>query len=296
MKEFRYTLARYGQQYLKKMRCPSCGKVGRFTPYFDNVNNSLCDEKFGRCDRIEGCGYHERPYHGHVGPRYDAPAPPPPLPEMIIPESVVKATTERDYTKNSLITYFMDYFPRHEIYYAASHYMIGTANNGACIYWQVDKAGRCKAGKIINYDENGHRVKTGAPVIWVHKAMPNLIEGKELKQCIFGEHLLNLSDESQPIGIVESEKTAFVMSIIEPSIVWLAVGGANNILATGCPATLYKRNVTLFPDSGMYWYWSKFAQQLGYKISQWADSVQCEKGDDILDVWLKIKNTTFLKT
>lgn len=67
----------------------------------------------------------------------------------------------------------------------------------------------------------------------------------ELKQCLFGEHLLR--DKAKPIAIVESEKTAIIASVYLPQFIWLAVGSLTNLNAEKC-SVLKGRTVTLFPD------------------------------------------------
>ena len=63
--------------------------------------------------------------------------------------------------------------------------------------------------------ETGHRVKEPkAFVSWAHSELK--LQDFHLKQCLFGEHLLKNS--SSPVMLVESEKTAVVMSHFSPII------------------------------------------------------------------------------
>ena len=63
--------------------------------------------------------------------------------------------------------------------------------------------------------ETGHRVKgPQAFVSWAHSELK--LHDFRLKQCLFGEHLLKNS--SSPVMLVESEKTAVVMSHFSPII------------------------------------------------------------------------------
>ena len=45
-----------------------------------------------------------------------------------------------------------------------------------------------------------------------------------LKQCLFGEHLLS-EIPTKPVAIVESEKSALVATHYMPEFIWLATGG-----------------------------------------------------------------------
>ena len=72
----------------------------------------------------------------------------------------------------------------------------------------------------------GHRVKNPtSKVMWVHNL--KLFEDFHLKQCLFGEHLLD--GNNGPVAIVESEKTAIIASMFFQDAVWLATGGLNNL-------------------------------------------------------------------
>lgn len=283
MKAYRYQLAKYGSQYRKKMTCPSCGKVGRFSPYWDLKENHLCSTEFGRCDRLEGCGYHLRPT-ADKREKFTPPPLPPELPRIEISNEIVKLTTDRDLEENMLFNIFCARFGADVLARAFKSYKIGTSRSFQPIFWQIDTEGIVRTGKIITYETNGHRSKDIHPK-WAHKLMNYDPEKYQLKQCMFGEHLLK--GNTKPVAIVESEKTALLMSIIDKRYLWLAVGGANNIEATGAHNTLKGFRVELFPDVGMWLYWAKFAQHYGWTCSDWADDLTVCKGDDILDYYLK---------
>ena len=66
-----------------------------------------------------------------------------------------------------------------------------------------------------------------------------------LKQCLFGEHLLK--DNSRPVAIAESEKTAIIASHYLPQFIWLACGGSAGLTDEKCKV-LDGRDVILYPD------------------------------------------------
>lgn len=73
--------------------------------------------------------------------------------------------------------------------------------------------------------ETGHRVKEPhSYVSWAHRELQ--LKDFNLKQCLFGEHLL-IRYPDAPVILVESEKTAIVMSHFIPNYVWVATGGIN---------------------------------------------------------------------
>ena len=100
--------------------------------------------------------------------------------------------------------------------------------------------------------ETGHRVKEPlAFVSWAHSELK--LQDFHLKQCLFGEHLLKNS--SSPVMLVESEKTAVVMSHFIPDYIWLATGGKNGCFNSEDMQVLKGREVTLIPDLGATEQW-----------------------------------------
>lgn len=142
-------------------------------------------------------------------------------------------------------------------------YFIGTSKHwdGATIFWQLDTAGKVRTGKIMLYDPaTGKRVKHPFNHInWVHK-VPDRPDFN-LKQCMFGEHLL--VDKSKPVALVESEKTAIIASVYLPEFTWLACGSLTNLNADKC-SVLRGRQVVLFPDLNGYDKWAAKAKDLSH--------------------------------
>jgi hypothetical protein len=88
---------------------------------------------------------------------------------------------------------------------------------------------------------------------WVHSILK--LNSFNLSQCLYGEHLLSLEgNESKPVAIVESEKTAIIASHFANEIIWLATGGLMMLNPGTCPErfqSLKGRRVILYPDLGM---------------------------------------------
>ena len=61
MNDYRYQLERYrgsGTRYV----CPQCGRKYSFTRYIDTHNNNeYVNERVGKCNRLDKCGYHYTP-------------------------------------------------------------------------------------------------------------------------------------------------------------------------------------------------------------------------------------------
>ena len=159
--------------------------------------------------------------------------------------------------------YLVNLFGTSEAEKLISKYFIGTSKywKGACVFWQIDIEGNIRTGKIMLYNlSTGNRIKKPYDYIaWEHNAIKQ--PEYNLKQCLFGEHLLK--DKTKPVAIVESEKTAIIASIYFPKLIWVAVGSLNNLNAERCKI-LKGRNVILYPDSNGFQIWSDKANELSY--------------------------------
>tara|TARA_B110000902_G_scaffold119191_1_gene139738 strand:- start:140 stop:856 length:717 start_codon:yes stop_codon:yes gene_type:complete len=119
------------------------------------------------------------------------------------------------------------------------------------------------------------------------------IEGFNLKQCLFGEHLIS-QDLNKPIAIVESEKTAIISSIYLPDFIWLASGGLTS-LNKEKTKVLKGRKVILFPDLNCFDKWQEKIPQLSqdakYIVSDLLKNNTTDKeklqGLDIADYLIK---------
>jgi len=225
MKEYRYTLEQYGNGKNTRYPCPACHKEKSFTRYIDVATGQYVHPTVGRCDRESSCGYHYSPkkYFAEHNITQAAflpknrstlnAAPCHQKTASFIPFDQFKDSL-RSYDKNNFVKYLIGLFGKEVTKELISHYFLGTSNHwdGATIFWQVDITGSIKTGKIMLYSpKTGKRVKEPFNhIFWVHTAMksPDFV----VKQCFFGEHLLR--DQSMPIAIVESEKTAVIASVV----------------------------------------------------------------------------------
>ena len=143
-------------------------------------------------------------------------APPPPQPPKIVPSSHLRASCNpTQYQNNNLVKWLVSLLGEAKAYEACQRYNVGTAKDGAAVFWYVDRAGDARTAKSIQYQPNGKRVDNGAVYHYTSE------QGYRL--CLFGEHLLT---DGQTVGLVESEKTALVCSIMYPESCWIATGGA----------------------------------------------------------------------
>jgi hypothetical protein len=127
---------------------------------------------------------------------------------------------------------------------AVETYKIGTskARHGANVFWYIDNCQKVRGGKIMLYNASTGKRKDFFS--WTHSRLK--LTDFNLKRCFFGDHLLK-SNPLKNIGIVESEKTAIISSLIFPDMIWLASGGKNGLDPYKFES-LKNRTVFLFPD------------------------------------------------
>lgn len=282
--------------------CPQCSKR-EFTLYIDIESGEYLSDHVGRCNREISCGYHYPPKEYFltngilqefkpITPRKEKVKP-----TSYIDEKVFKSSLTR-YSKNYLINFLLNKFGSQIVTRLIETCYIGTGENGTTIYWQIDELGKIRTGKIMLYNsDTGKRVKGEYNHInWVHSKIDNF----NLKQCLFGEHLVK--DNTKPIAIVESEKTAIICSVYLPQYTWVATGGLNNLKADKCKS-LKGRNVVLFPDLGGFEKWQIKAEELkaicNVRISDLLEKNATEearnKGYDLADYLLEFEPKQFEK-
>jgi hypothetical protein len=299
-----------------RYRCPSCQRRDKtFSLYIDTETGEHIHPNVGRCNRESNCGHHYTPkqyfqdnnispdrYRGEA-PQPKAPQPrtvtPPQKPVSFIPVEAFKASLKAHET-NYFIQFLINLFGVEVASQLVSRYFIATSKHwhGATVFWQIDNQGKVRTGKIMLYSPiTGKRVKEPFNRIgWVHKVLKS--PEFELKQCLFGEHLL--IDKTKPVAIVESEKTAVIASVYLPQFVWVAVGSLNNLNAEKC-SVLKGRTVTLFPDLNGFEKWSSKAKELSHLaiftvsdlLERKASETERKQGLDFADYLIKFNYKAF---
>lgn len=297
--------------------CPKCHDKQSFTYYVDENGNPL-DTYCGRCNHESGCGYHYTPaqyledHESGVERKYTikpkmSVEQPKEKPLYTIPFIWVKDSASY---RSAFVKYLCSLFDRYTlesptIKRLGELYALGATNDMDVIFWQIDINGKVRTGKIIKYGENGHRIKDGGGVNWIHAKMKKdglLSEEWELTQCLFGEHLLNLSiNVDKVVAVVEAEKTALIGAACFPQYVWLATGGKSQ-LSVEKMKVLAGRKVLMFPDSDGFDEWEKRAKEFAFcdvSVSRLLEDMnltdeQREAKIDIADLLeVGLKNGTF---
>lgn len=159
-------------------------------------------------------------------------------------------------------------FPRDRVLKAIDEYLVGFESfdtgrmDRSVLFWQVDENGDILNAKRICYTTGGHRDKQVPPmVVWARKP-----------QCLYGLHRYTGNNRRMPVAIVESEKSALIMSIVEPQYLWMATGSLNNFnerfllpvkqaVITAYPDLDYPSQKGVFKSSS-YTLWERAAQQM----------------------------------
>lgn len=316
--EYRYHLLKYRGR-ATRLTCPSCGRAHCFAPYVD-VNDRIVGPEYGRCDHESSCGYvkyppSEREWKPAYSRVYRPGTKAVPIetvrvqeaaPELCtVPMSIVDRSVVME-PKSDFLRFLSTMFDDSTVERVVQEYRIGTTANRDAVFYQIDRKGRCRTGKVMRYNPlTGHRIKDSdakTPITWVHSLMKQkrmLPENWELTQCLFGEHLLERYPD-KPVGLVEAEKTAIIASAMMPKLVWVAVGGKTQL--GDKVDVLEGREIIAFPDTDGYDVWKQKCAERPYlniKVSDllqtYASEEDCQMGADIADIlirWWKGKHSS----
>jgi hypothetical protein len=309
-----YTFSLDNLRPIRLLKCPACGKK-EFKLYRNNGTGEYLSDEVGKCNRIVKCNYHYTPkayfqdnkiefsnYKSHIQKHDESPQ----KVDFISYDLFEKSLNY----PNHFITYLKSLFGDSVAQKYQNRFFVGSSKHwrGATIFWQIDASQNIRTGKIILFNPTtGKRIKEPfSHISWVHSVLKNqnIISDFHLKQCLFGEHQLSNEPADKMIGIVESEKTAILASILLPDFIWLATGSLTNFNENHCQV-LAQRSLMVYPDLGQadrqgltpFDKWQiqsrKLKNKLGCKIlvsdllEQNATNEEREKGLDIADYLIK---------
>ena len=143
--------------------------------------------------------------------------------------------------------------------HAAERYRLGRSRSGRCIFWMIDEIGRV-------YD--GHIGDAWASVM-LKARDPELLREWHTEHCLLGAHLVGnekikeLKNKTS-VAVVESERSAVILSEVLPEYVWMAAVYPMN-LNVGTLQALCGHRVVLFPPTDetgeTYLAWLEVADQ-----------------------------------
>jgi len=204
---FRYRLQAYGGSRRNRYACPGCGQAHQFTRWLDTQTGEQLPAEFGRCNRIDQCGYSRSPYEpGPGGQSYAAAQAsaatadvtnrlrsrilPPAPPLCVIPEQVVQQSL-RAYERNSFAHFLQTRFGAGIAADLLHRFEIGTSTHwpGATVFWQRDEWDRVRGGQVVLFDAQGHTVKQRRGdgtayrcTTWVHTALAQRCQQQGIAQ------------------------------------------------------------------------------------------------------------------
>ena len=170
----------------------------------------------------------------------------------------------------------------------------GQVHAGKVMAYDPCTGHRVKEGKeasppALSQGEGACRHRGKPAVCWVHSIKIDGIRFDEMlaPQCLFGLHLAPLlspqggmmqssRSQSSPLGgteggqgreaaLVESEKTALIMSLIKPDTVWLATGGKANFKESML-WPLLGHEIAVYPDADALRDWELRIHQLNSEL------------------------------
>lgn len=306
MSEHRYILEPY-KGLKTRYTCPECNKPRKFARYIDTETNEHLGDRVGKCERSDRCGWHYTPKQ-HFADTGTAPEsskgassvvkrdPEPPISYI---DSVVLRQSLADYNRNNFVSYLHSLFDADTVRELIRKYKIGTSKHwpGSTVFWQIDVPGNIRTGKIMQYDSaTGKRIKVPYERIqWVHKVTK--AKDFNLKQCLFGEHLL--FSNKLPVAVVESEKTAIIASAYLPQFTWVAAGNKQGLGIEKCKTLkANSETVILYPDLNAFNDWTDKARLYGFKVSDLlekkATEQEKENGLDLADYLIRFDVKEFL--
>ena len=163
--------------------------------------------------------------------------------------------------------------------YAVGHSSKGDSA-GMTIFWYIDEKGQIRTGKMMRYypeghPKFGHRDKDSSYAKdWIHSVLSRNRrfelynpEEQKMRTCLFGMHLLAPNANCEDVNIVESEKSAIIMTIAHgvKKGLWMATGGLQYLKReTLKPLIDAGKNIVLHPDHDGDAKWRKKMQDYGY--------------------------------
>lgn len=183
------------------------------------------------------------------------------IPERVyVDELFLDCSIPMEY-KGNLFKFLVGKFGYEKTLNAFRKYRVGEVD-GDTVFWYVNELGQICHDNIMTYGENGKRMKEIPP------RRKFFMNNGYTGECLFGAHLFEFNKE---ICVVESEKTAIIMSIFDKKQrIWMATGGSEKMLHI-------KEEMKLFPD------YDKAGFKWKGNVVEWWNGLDVENGWDVAD-------------
>jgi hypothetical protein len=159
----------------------------------------------------------------------------PPKISKTIDFKVIQLSYKSDYN-NNFKAFLHQKYVDYDVCSALKMYYIGTSKQNYTVFWYINRYGKPQKSKEVLYQSNGKRT---------NKFRVPYKNNEEHYFCLFGEHLL--ANNTKPIILVESEKTAVICSMVFPKFTWLAYSGINGLTYDKLYA-LRNKEIVIIPD------------------------------------------------
>ena len=301
--------------------CFPCGKTWDSIAFIQDIEGCNYPDALHRLGQKYGIFIdEEHRYEKPATPR-TAPPPPPDLPKRYWPLEWVRRfmATDKDTFVYWLRTLPWDEAQRARIDKVLGAYGVGHSHfatdwygkheeHDFTIFWQVDENAVLHNGHFMKYRVDGHRMKEKGQynTTWLHARMkyakqnPFDDEKESESYCLFGQHLMAAAPDAV-INIVESEKTAIIMSIAYGCLrmnIWMACCGIGNLTNANKllkPLIDQGKRIVLYPDHDGVERWQDAAKIINYPrltvntkpVTEWWTPADGEKAD-IADIVLRM--------
>lgn len=220
----------------------------------------------------------------------------PNAPVVFVPfEHLAAGETLRD--KTELFKFLCGLYDRERVAGVFRKYRVGGVSwergTIASAFPYINADGNCVDIHLQPYESDGKRWKQPRRRYcqdWFLRRYLKDRSGTRADWCVFGEHLLKERPDA-PVGVVESEKTALIANLHEPSFIWVATGSAVNLNADRL-RNAKGRDLYVFPDYDGVEQWRERCAELakngfniffcGSYIQEHATGAKCDLADIIL--------------
>ena len=193
-----------------------------------------------------------------------------------IAKSDYKACSLFDLRRCPLFVWMAGIFGKEQVRDVWAKYHVTTDGEGLAVFWYTNSDGKICYDKRIKYKYDGHRDKTFGGT------RKYLTKDGYMERPMFGAHLVysGNDDSNKEVCVVESEKSALILSLTFPDKTFLATGGKNNLRdVDDC--------MLLYPDIDAIELWSSIPH--ARIVEWWKDEDVRSDHDDYADVVIRNK-------
>lgn len=202
-----------------KGRCPKCDHPSSFR-YYDQLSR-----EYGRCERINNCGYEKKPNGKTAMPSY---TPVDGIGTQKIIQIIIEEETLEKY-KEGLDSPF--HIWAESLGITSEHlkrWSVGTDAKGKTVFIMRGADGQAWNMKTISYGADGKR-KGNIQSMKQPDPIPEAKERYHYAIPLYGVDRLSHISSNVVVCLVESEKTAVIASFFYPQYDWVAVGSCNGL-------------------------------------------------------------------